>query len=740
MNTKKTFQISNDTLRNDLPSGLVVFLVALPLCVGIAFASGTPILSGIIAGIVGGIVVSLISNSAFSVSGPAAGLTLLVSNAVLGLNNLHALFAAVVLAGVFQVIFGFLRAGVIGSFFPSSVIKGMLAAIGIILLLKQIPHAIGYDLDYEGDFDFFQWDNKNTFSELIEAFKRITPGAVFISGIGIVILVIWDRYKLSNRLWVHGSIVVVAAGILLNEFFPVIAPFLIISDEHTVQVLPTEGVQALVSQFTFADLRALADTKVIVIALELALVASIETLLAVDAVDRLDPQRRYTDKNRELLAQGAGNIVSGLLGGLPITSVIVRSSANIDAGAKSNMSAFFHGIFMLMAVLIFPGVINKIPLSALAAILLVVAYKLTQVKVFKEQYQKGLETFIPFLVTILAIVFTGLLIGIAIGTAVALFFILRRDVLFPFKFNKQEMNYGVKVKLELAEEVSFLNKSSIVYKLQRTPKNSHLVIDGSKTRYIDPDILEIIEDFKVNASSKNIKVELISVGNKFEILENQELEKIAQQEYEKLFSNNRAWVKERLSHDKNYFSKLAQGQAPKFLFIGCSDSRITANEITGTDAGEMFVHRNIANLVVPTDVNLMSVMQYSVEVLKVKHVIVCGHYGCGGVKAAVDGKYHGLIDTWLGNIKNVYRTHEREMDKILDDDQRHRRLVELVVSEQVFNVCSTPIIQRQWRQGNNVEVHGWVYDISEGYLKDLQIDTRNGFKGFDVYKFDFDSV
>jgi carbonic anhydrase len=285
-----------------------------------------------------------------------------------------------------------------------------------------------------------------------------------------------------------------------------------------------------------------------------------------------------------------------------------------------------------------------------------------------------------------------------------------------------------------------LNKASIIYKLSKTPNNSHLVIDGSKARFVDPDILEIIEDFKVNALSRNIKVELINIAEKSEILENQVAEKMAQQEYVNLFVNNRNWVKEKLGDDPQYFKKLAQGQSPRFLFIGCSDSRITANEMTGTDAGEMFVHRNIANLVVTTDVNLMSVLQYSVEVLKVKHVIVCGHYGCGGVRAAVDGKYHGLIDTWLGNIKNVYRQHTNELERQLDDDKRHRRLVELVVQEQVFNICSTPIIQRQWKQGNNVEVHGWVYDISEGYLKDLDIDVRNGFNGLEVYKFDFESA
>ncbi|HSZ24384.1 MAG TPA: SulP family inorganic anion transporter [Cytophagaceae bacterium] len=727
-------------LPHDLSSGLVVFLVALPLCIGIAFASGAPILSGILAGIVGGVVVTLISNSPLSVSGPAAGLTVIVLTSIKELGSYEVFLLALLVAGIMQLAFGFLQAGVIGSFFPSSVIKGMLASIGIILILKQIPHALGYDLDYEGDFNFFQEDHNNTFTEIYAAILRITPGAFLVSSISLVILIVWDKFGLARKLLVHGSFVVVVVAIGLNSLFEYFLPSFRIMEEHLVQLVSTKGVSAFVSSFTSPDFSSVGNPVIYILAFKLALVASLESLLSIDAVDKLDPLRRYTPKNQELKAQGIGNIVSALIGGIPITSVVVRSSANIEAGARSKMSAFFHGIFLLLAVVLIPDIINRIPLSALGAVLIMVGYKLTKVSVIKDQYKKGWEHFSPFLVTVISILFTDILIGIGIGTGVALFFILRRNVLNPYVYNKQDSSYGVKVKIELSEEVSFLNKASILYKLSRIPKNAHVVIDGSKSKFIDDDILEIIEDFKINAPSKNIKIELIDVDDKYELVENEELDKIIQQDYEKLFRNNKDWVKEKLTEDPTYFEKLALGQAPKYLFIGCSDSRITANEITGTDAGEMFIHRNIANLVVDTDLNLMAVLQYSIEVLKVHHVIVCGHYGCGGVKAAVDGQHHGLIDKWLRNIQKVYRLHRNELDIVMDEEKKHRKLVELVVTEQVYNLAMTTIYQKAIKKGENIQLHGWVYDISKGYIKDLDINIKKDFKDYEIFKYRFDNV
>ncbi len=742
MSLKETIKsrINIKDIPYDLSAGLSVFLVALPLCIGIAFASDAPVFSGILAGIVGGIVVSLISKSPLSVSGPAAGLTVIVLGAVYELGSYEVFLLALLVAGILQLLFGFLKAGIIGSFFPSSVIKGMLASIGIILVLKQIPHALGYDRDYEGDFNFFQNDDQNTFSEIYEAIIMITPGPFLLFVLSFGILFFWDKYNLTKKVFIHGAFVIVVLSVFFNYFLEAFFPSLWVASGHLVKLEVTDGFSGFFKSFTMPDFTAYKNPAIYIIGFKLALVASLESLLSVDAVDKLDPLRRYTPKNHELKAQGIGNIVSSLIGGLPITSVVVRSSANIDAGARSPLSAIFHGFFLLLAVVLVPSIINKIPLSTLAAVLIVVGYKLTKISVIKEQYRKGWEHFLPFLVTVISILFTDILIGIGIGTCVALFFILRRNVKNPYVYNKQDSSYGVKVRIDLSEEVSFLNKASILYKLGKVPKNAHVVIDGSKAKFIDDDILEIIEDFKINAPSQNIKIEIIDVDDKFEIIENEELDKIIQQDYAKLFTNNKNWVKEKLSEDATYFEKLALGQAPKYLFIGCSDSRITANEITGTDAGEMFIHRNIANLVVDTDLNLMAVLQYSIEVLKVHHIIVCGHYGCGGVKAAIDGQYHGLIDKWLRNIQKVYRIHRSELDDLEDEDKKHEKLVELVVREQVYNLAMTSIYQKVLKKGANIQLHGWVYDISEGFIKDLDINIKRDFKDYDIFKYRFDNV
>ncbi len=466
---------------------------------------------------------------------------------------------------------------------------------------------------------------------------------------------------------------------------------------------------------------------------------SLETLLNLDAIEKIDPERRIVSKNRELIAQGTGNLFSGILGGIPVTSVIIRSSANLQAGAKTRLSAFLHGAFILLSLVLIPDWISKIPLASLAAVLLIVGYKLTDYRILKSQYKKGMDQFLPFVATIVGIVFTDILIGIGIGCAFSIFFIMRRNILNPYEFNKKDKAYGVEVRIDLSEDVSFLNKSSMLYKLNQVADNAHLIIDGSKSKYIDPDILEIIEDFKISALSRNIKLEIIDVATAYEKIKNRPFDLVTQQDYQKLFENNRIWVEEKLNQNPDYFKNLALGQAPQYLLISCSDSRISVNEMTGTNAGELFVHRNIANLVIDTDMNLMSVLQYSVEVLKVKHIVVCGHYGCGGVKAAIDGKYHGLIDAWLRNIKQVYRMNRKELGSILDEDKKHQRLVELNVREQVYNLSMTTIVQNAWSQGTELQLHGWVYDIKEGKILDLNIDIDKDFHDYDIFRYQFET-
>ncbi len=498
-------------LRYDLPAGLVVFLVAVPLCLGIALASGAPLFSGIIAGMVGGILVTLISKSQMGVSGPAAGLAVIVLNSIEELGSFQIFLMAVVIGGIIQILLGVLKTGVIGYYFPSSVIKGMLSGIGVILILKQIPHAFGYDADPEGDMEFFQPDGHNTLSELSYMLDSITPGALLISVVSLFILILWEQpfmKKLSFTRIIQGPLVAVGAGIALNL---ICAPSLYLSlqGQHTVDIPVTSSLGEFTSQFSTPDFSALANPDIYLVALTLAIVASLETLLCVEATDKLDPQKRITPTNRELLAQGIGNTVSGLIGGLPVTQVIVRSSANIQSGGKTPMSAFFHGILLLVTAIAIPQVLNLIPLASLAAILLVVGYKLANPKIFREMYKTGKSQWTAYAVTVLGIVFTDLLIGIGLGLAVAIVFILYNNFRTPYHFDPEELEDGKPIRIELSDDVSFLNKAGMIKTFAMLPEDSHVIIDARRTRSIHWDVLEVINDFKVNAQSRNIKLELL---------------------------------------------------------------------------------------------------------------------------------------------------------------------------------------------------------------------------------------
>ncbi len=501
-------------LKSDFPAGLVVFLVALPLCLGVALASGAPLFSGIIAGIVGGLVVASFSGSQVSVSGPAAGLTVIVFTAIEKLGSFEVFLLAVVIAGVLQILLGYLKAGIIGHYFPSAVIKGMLAAIGLILILKQIPHAFGYDADAMGDEDFSQLDGKNTFSELFSMLQYISPGAMLICLLSLAVLIGWERPFLRKYAFfkvVPGALLVVILGIMANLLYRQYFPELALSGDHLVVLPVAESLTGFVHQFTLPDFTSISNPQVYVVAVTIAIIASLETLLCVEAADKLDPYKRNTSTNRELKAQGIGNLVSGLIGGLPITAVIVRSSANINAGSKTKTSAIIHGLLLLICVILIPTVLNMIPLASLAAILLVVGYKLTKVSLFRGMFRLGWSQFLPFIVTVVAILLTDLLKGIATGMAVSIFFILRNSYKTPYFFRKEKYREGEKIQIVLSEEVTFLNKGSMLLTLEHLPAHSHVVIDGSKSQNIDYDVLEIIQDFKETARLRHIKLELIGI-------------------------------------------------------------------------------------------------------------------------------------------------------------------------------------------------------------------------------------
>ncbi len=498
-------------LKNDLPASLVVFFVAIPLCLGIALASGAPLFSGLIAGIVGGIVVGIISGSKIGVSGPAAGLAAIVLSAIATLGSFENFLLAVVLGGVIQVIFGLLRAGVIGYYFPSSVIKGMLTGIGIIIILKQIPHFFGYDSDPEGDFSFNQVDGGNTFSGIIDAFSNISLGSTTIGLIAMAILILWSTVLSKKGKFfqlVQGPLVAVAVGIIFYIVTASNSKFAI-SAEHLVSVPVPENFDSFLGQFSFPNFGAITNPAIWVTAFTIALVASLETLLCVEATDKLDPHKNVTPTNRELFAQGIGNIVSGMIGGLPITQVIVRSSANIQSGGRSKLSAIIHGFLLLISVILIPTILNKIPLSVLAAVLFIVGYKLAKPALFKKMYDLGWRQFAPFIVTILGIVFIDLLYGIGLGLAVGVAVILIKSYQNSHFLHKEDSADG-KLKMTLAEEVTFFNKGAILKELDSLPENSYLELDVRKTRYLDNDIIEILEDFAFKAKERNIDIKLIS--------------------------------------------------------------------------------------------------------------------------------------------------------------------------------------------------------------------------------------
>ena len=505
--------------RQDLPASIVVFFVALPLCLGIALASGAPLFSGLIAGIIGGIVVGALSGSPIGVSGPAAGLAAIVLSAIGTLGGWENFLVAVVLGGAIQLLFGVLKAGIIGYYFPSSVIKGMLTGIGIIIILKQIPHFFGYDKDPEGDWAFFQVDGENTFSELLNTVNNVSPGATLIAIVGISILILWDRVLVNKAKVfqvIQGPLVAVILGIiyfLLTREHPVLS----ISEEHLVNVPVPADATSFLDQFSFPNFSVIIRPEIWVTAFTIALVASLETLLCVEATDKLDPEKRVTPTNRELLAQGAGNMLSGLVGGLPITQVIVRSSANVQSGGRTKLSAIFHGFLLLTSVILIPRLLNMIPLSVLAAILFLVGYKLAKPAQFQQMYAKGWKQFVPFTVTAIGIVFTDLLVGILLGLTVGIIVILIKSYQNSHFLHIEDKSNGRhRIRMTLAEEVTFINKGAILKELDRLPENTYLELDVRKTRYLDNDIIEILDDFTTKARARQIDILLISERGQME--------------------------------------------------------------------------------------------------------------------------------------------------------------------------------------------------------------------------------
>ena len=500
------------SFKSDLPASIVVFFVALPLCLGIALASGAPPFAGMIAGIIGGIVVGSISGSQIGVSGPAAGLAAIVMTAITDLGGYENFLVAVVIGGIIQILFGIIKAGVIGYYFPSSVIKGMLVGIGIIIILKQIPHFFGYDTNPEGDFDFFQVNGNNTFSDILNAINSANMSATLIGTLALILIIYWSNVLSKKGKFftlIQGPFVAVIMGVVYYSLTKSSASMEMLP-EHLVKVPIPESVDSFLAQFSLPNFTALSNKNVWVTGFTIALVASLETLLCVEATDKIDPKKRITPTNRELFAQGTGNILSGMIGGLPITQVIVRSSANIQSGGQTKLSAIVHGFLLLISVIAIPTVLNMIPLAVLAAILLIVGYKLANPATFKKVYKLGWQQFVPFIVTVLFVQY-NLLVGIGIGLVIGILVVLYKSYLnshfLHIKETDTDHHY---LNMEFAEEVTFFNKGAIMRELEKIPNDTYLEINLLKTRFLDNDIIEVLEDFLLKAKNRNINIKLNS--------------------------------------------------------------------------------------------------------------------------------------------------------------------------------------------------------------------------------------
>lgn len=628
----------------DLVAGLVVFLVALPLCLGIALASNAPMMAGLIAGIVGGVVVGALSGSSTSVSGPAAGLAAVVVAQLSTLGSFSAFALCVCLAGVLQMGLGALKAGFLASFFPSSVIKGLLAAIGVLLILKQIPHVFGHDPDPVGELGFQQPDGENTFSELLATTFDIHPGAAAIGVLSVIIMFAWPRIALLKRSGIPAPLVVVGLGLGLSELFASM-PGYRIGASHLVQMPVVHGLEGIGEVLSFPDFSQITNPSIFVGALTIAVVASLETLLNLEAVDNLDPQKRVSPPNRELWAQGAGNVVSGLLGGLPVTSVIVRSSVNVGANNKTKISAVFHGVLLVVAVFLIPELLNKIPLACLAGILFVTGTKLASPKLFKQMWKGGKTQFFPFIATIVSIVFIDLLVGVVVGLVVSAFFILYSNFRRPMKKYMEHHLAEDVLRIKLANQVGFLSKASLERALDELKEGEHVVVDATATEYLDPDVLGLIRDYESSVGpARGVSVSLEGFRDLYPELEDKtqyvdfssrELQdKIRpEQVLELLSQGNLRFLKgERINRTLIRQAKATAARStPLAVIVGCVDGRATAEHIFDLGIGEVFVVRMAAS--VAADAVVGSV-EYGCA-MGAKLILVLGHSSSGAIRAAI---------------------------------------------------------------------------------------------------------
>lgn len=737
--------ISAGTLFADAKSGLVVFFVALPLCLGIALASGAPLLSGLLAGIVGGIVVGLFSGSHTSVSGPAAGLTAVVAAQILSLGSFSAFLMAVILAGFIQIGLGVARGGFIAAFFPSSVIKGLLAAIGVIIILKQIPHLVGHDRDPEGDMSFFQPDFETTFSELLLLFGNVQLGAAIVGLASVALLVLWDNWKPLKTSLFPAPVAVVLFGIGASLGFQQLGEPWLIEPSHLVQVPVAGNLSELAGLLPRPDFSQLTNPVVYSAALTLAIVASLETLLNLNAADRLDPQQRISPPSRELLAQGIGNVASGMVGGLPVTSVIIRTSVNVNAGGKTKLATVVHGALLLITVPLIPAWLNTIPLSCLAAILLLTGIKLASPTLMKQMWNQGRYQFMPFAATMTAIVFTDLLIGIVIGLVVAVGFILNSSMRRPVHRFVEKHLGGDVLHIDLANQVSFLNRAALASALAEVPRNGHVLLDARNTDYIDPDVLDLIRDFKEQGGpAHGVDVSLVGFRSEYEF-ENQiqyvdystrELQDaITPQQVLQILKDGHKRFRSgrRLTRDfARQVRATAEVQHPLAVVLSCIDSPTPAERVFDLGMGDIFSVRIAGNI---SGRKVLASAEYGCAVAGAKLVLVMGHTRCGAVGTAVKLLCSTQTTTEATScehfhyiVNELQQSADQETCRALStrSTEEAGELVDAVARRNVVRVIEQLHKQSETlacliKQGR-IEIVGAMYDVATGDIVFLPND------------------
>lgn len=724
-------------------AGVVVFLVALPLCLGVALASGAPLFSGILSGIVGGIVVGLLSGSHTSVSGPAAGLTAVVAGQIASLGSFDAFLLAVVVAGLIQIVFGLARAGFLASFFPGSVIKGLLAAIGLIIILKQIPHVLGHDADPEGEMSFSQPDQRNTFTEFLDLPGDLHLGPAVIGLASLALLMWWNSSKTLKRIPAPPPLVVVLLGVTVGQWFNRLGAPWAIESSHLVQVPVADDLAAFWGFLLRPDFSQWNNPAVYSAALTIALVATLESLLNLEAVDKLDPRQRVSPPNRELLAQGVGNTVAGLIGGIPVTSVIVRSSVNINAGGHSKLSAILHGCLLLGSVMLLPQWLNTIPLSCLAAILLATGIKLASPALFKQMWDDGRYQFVPFAVTVVAIVMTDLLIGVIIGLGVSTAFILNSNLRRPLRQIKERRLSGDVLHIELANQVSFLNRASLDQALNGVPRGGHVLLDASHSDYIDPDILAIIREYKERtAPARGVHVSLMGFRKKYQLQDEIQFVDYTTRELQERMTpeqvlqflregNERFRNGQRLSRDLGrQMLTAAQSQHPLAVVLSCIDSRTSVELIFDVGLGDVFSVRIVGNVI---SSKVLGSIEYACAVAGARLVLVMGHTRCGAVTDAVRFLVEGQSVSEATGSSHMERVltdvqrlvEEKELSRLRERRHDDRSaFVDLLAARNVRKVVEIipqrSQVLRGLAESGQVAIVGAMYNVGTGELEFLK--------------------